>query len=81
MVGSEAKFEVRRISSNTQLGSADALDLGQIAIALIAEYATFMGVEPAFVSELTKVGPAEINILSDDQLRKFKISSSEFTTN
>jgi hypothetical protein len=72
---------VHRISSNTQLGSADALDLGQIAISQIVEYATFMGVESAFVSELTKAGPDKINLLSQDQLRKFKIVTSEFMTN
>ena len=80
-VGADAKFGVHRISSNTQLGSADALDLGQIAISQIVEYATFMGVESAFVSELTKAGPDKINLLSQDQLRKFKIVTSEFMTN
>ena len=79
-VGVEAKFGVHRISSTAPLDSADALDLGQIAIAEIVEYSVFMGVEPSFVSRLTEAGPDEINLLSHDQLLKYKIISNLFTT-
>src|SRR5205823_1834002 len=62
------------------LEPADALDMGQIAIAQIAEYAAFMGVAPGFVSELTRAGPNEINILSHDQLLRYRVISAPFTT-
>jgi hypothetical protein len=79
-VDADAKFGVHRVSSIAPLASADALDLGQIAIAQIGEYAVFMGVTPGFVSELTQAGPNEINLLSHDQLLKYRIISSLFTT-
>jgi hypothetical protein len=62
------------------LDPAQALDLGQIAIAEIVEYSAFMGVDPSFVTALTAAGPDQINFLSQDQLLKYKIVSKAFTT-
>jgi hypothetical protein len=79
-VARDAKFGVHRISSTASLDSTDALDMGQIVIAEIVEYATFMGVDPAFVSQLTQAGPNDINLLSYDQLLRYKIISTLFDT-
>jgi hypothetical protein len=79
-VAAKAKFGVHRVSTVAPLESAQALDMGQIAIAEVVEYSAFMGVDPNFVSELVAAGPNEINILSHDQLLKYKIISRLFTT-
>ena len=49
-------------------------------IAEIVEYSAFMGVDPTFVTALTAAGPDQINLLSHDQLSKYKIVSAAFTT-
>ena len=79
-VAREAQFGVHRLSSIASLDSKEALDMGQIAIGQIGEYAASMGVAPGFVSELTQAGSNEINLLSHDQLLSHKIVSSPFTT-
>ena len=75
-----AEFGVHRGSTNARLDPAQALDLGQIAIAEIVEYSAFMGVDPRFVTALTAAGPDQINFLSQDQLLNYKIVSRAFTT-
>jgi hypothetical protein len=72
----DAKFGVHRISTIALLESTQAFDLGQIAIAELVEYSSFMGVDPNFVTPLTAVGPDEIKILSYDQLLKYRIVST-----
>jgi hypothetical protein len=78
--GVGAEFGVHRVSTNAPLDPAQALDMGQIAIAEIVEYSAFMGVDPSFVTALTAAGPDQINLLSHDQLLKYKIVSTTFTT-
>jgi len=78
--GVGAEFGVHRVSTNARLDPAQALDMGQIAIAEIVEYSAFMGVDPSFVTALTAAGPDEINLLSHDQLLKYKIVFMPFTT-
>jgi hypothetical protein len=78
--GVGAEFGVHRVSTNARLDPAQALDMGQIAIAQIVEYSAFMGVDPSFVTALTAAGPDQINLLSHDQLLKYKIVSTPFTT-
>jgi hypothetical protein len=75
-----AEFGVHRVSTNARLDPAQALDMGQIAIAEIAEYSAFMGIDPGFVTALTAAAPDQINLLSHDQLLKYKIVSAPFTT-
>ena len=79
-IGANAKFGVHRISSASPLDSASALDLGQISIAQIAEYAQAMGIGPSFVSAMMEAGPNDINLLSQDQLLAAKIISPSFST-
>jgi hypothetical protein len=79
--GVGAEFGVHRVSTNPPLlDPAKALDMGQIAIAEIVEYSAFMGVDPSFVTALTAAGPHQINFLSHDQLLKYKIVSTLFST-
>lgn len=78
--GVGAEFGVHRVSTNARLDPAQALDMGQIAIAQIVEYSAFMGVDPSFVTALTAAGPDQINLLSHDQLLKYKMVSTPFTT-
>ena len=75
-----AEFGVHRVSTSAPLDAAQALDKGQIAIAEIVEYSAFMGVDPSFVTALTAAGPDQINLLSHDQLLKYKIISTPFMT-
>ena len=75
-----AEFGVHRVSTTARLDPAQALDVGQIAIAEIVEYSALMGVDPSFVTALTAAGPKQINLLSHDQLLKYKIVSTPFTT-
>ena len=79
--GVKPEFGVHRVSTNPPLDDpAQALDMGQIAIAQIVEYSASMGVDPSFVTALTAAGPDQINLLSHDQLLKYKIVSTPFTT-
>ena len=78
--GVKPEFGVHRVSTNAPLDPAQALDMGQIAIAQIVEYSASMGVDPSFVTALTVAGPDQINLLSHDQLSKYKIVSAAFTT-
>jgi len=76
-----AEFGVHRVFATRPLDNPDeALDVGQIVVADIVKYAESMGVDPSFVTAMTAKGPRDINILSHDQLLKYKIISMPFTT-
>ena len=78
--GVDTKFGVHRISSASPLDAVSALDLGQISIAEISEYAQAMGIGPGFVSAMMEAGPNDINLLSHDQLLSTRIISPLFST-
>lgn len=79
-VDRNAMFGVHRVSSASPLDSTSALDLGQISIVEIAEYAEFMGIGTRFVSTMMEAGPNEINLLSHDQLSQYEIITKAFST-
>jgi hypothetical protein len=75
------QFGVHRVSSSAHLSPEEALDIGQIALAEIAKYAADMGVSPDYVLALTSVGSADINLLSREQMKEYKIITALYTTN
>jgi hypothetical protein len=51
----------------------EALTMVQIANGAVVEYVRSMGVDPIFLTEMTRAGPETINALSEDKLKEYKI--------
>jgi hypothetical protein len=77
----EAIFGVHRFSStNADLSSNEALDVGQIEMSQIAEYVAYMGVSPKFVNEMVRSPSGSINMLTQGQLRDLRVITPRFQT-
>jgi hypothetical protein len=68
------------MSTKAELTVAQALEIGQIEMAQIVEYVSYMGVMPEFVTALAQAGPSDINILSERELKELKVVSLQFET-
>lgn len=51
----------------------EALTMVQIANGAVVEYVRSMGVDPIFLTEMTRAGPETINALAEDKLKEYKI--------
>jgi hypothetical protein len=76
----DAVFGVHRFSTDANLSSNEALDLGQIQMSQISEYIAYMGVAPKFANEMVRSPASSINMLSQDQLRDLKVITPKFHT-
>ena len=79
-VSDDAFFGVHQVSTSINLTSGQALELGQLTIGEIVEYASFMGAKPEFVYELTRTSPADINLLSPEKLQALNVTTPRFKT-
>ena len=79
-VDTDAMFGVHQVSTSDKLTSGQALELGQITIGEIVEYASFMGARPEFIYELTRAAPTEINLLSATTLQNLNVTTPRFKT-
>ena len=73
-------FGVHRFSSDAKLSPNEALDIGQIQMSEITEYAAYMGVSPKFVTEMVKSSASSINVLSQDELTSLRVITARFST-
>jgi hypothetical protein len=76
----KAIFGVHRFSTDTQLSPKEALDIGQIQMSEITEYASSMGVSPEFVTEMVKSSPSSINVLTQEKLTSLGVITPRFAT-
>jgi hypothetical protein len=76
----KAIFGVHRFSTDANLSSNEALDVGQIEMSQIAEYIAYVGVSPKFVNEVVRSPASSINALTEDQLRDLKVITPKFQT-
>lgn len=51
----------------------EALTMMQVANGVVVEYVRSMGVDPIFLTEMSRAGPEAINTLPEDKLREYKI--------
>jgi hypothetical protein len=51
----------------------EALTMVQIANGAVVEYVRSMGVDPIFLTEMSRAGPEAVNALSEDKLKEYKI--------
>jgi hypothetical protein len=51
----------------------EALTMVQIANGVVVEYVRSMGVDPIFLTEMSRAGPEAVNALSEDKLKEYKI--------
>lgn len=51
----------------------EALTMMQVANGVVVEYVRSMGVDPIFLTEMSRAGPETINTLPEDKLREYKI--------
>jgi hypothetical protein len=75
-----AIFGVHRFSTDANLSSNEALDVGQIQMSQIAEYIAYMGISPKFVNEMVRSPASSINMLTQDQLKDLKVITPRFQT-
>jgi hypothetical protein len=57
----------------------EALTMLQVANGVVVEYIRSMGVDPIFITEMSRAGPEAINALPEDKLRDYRITY-EFRT-
>ena len=79
-IGSNMLFGVHRISTTVPLTSSEALEMGQITIGQIVEYASYMGVKTEFVTLLTQTGSEDINLLSEQSMKDLNVTTTPFIT-
>ena len=79
-VPDDALFGVHQVSLDTAISPTEALELGQVAMGAIAEYASAMGVKAQFVTELTRATPDGINLLSASKLAELDVTTPDFQT-
>jgi len=51
----------------------EALTMMQVANGVVVEYVRSMGVDPIFLTEMSRAGPEAINALPEDKLKEYKI--------
>jgi hypothetical protein len=51
----------------------EALSMMQVANGVVVEYIRSMGVDPIFLSEMTRAGPETVNTLSEERMREYRI--------
>jgi hypothetical protein len=51
----------------------EALTMMQVANGVVVEYVRSMGVDPIFLTEMSRAGPETINTLPEDKLREYRI--------
>ncbi|MFT3724883.1 MAG: hypothetical protein QM773_15030 [Hyphomonadaceae bacterium] len=51
----------------------EALTMVQIANGAVVEYVRSMGVDPIFLTEMSRAGPGAVNALAEDKLKEYKI--------
>ncbi len=51
----------------------EALTMMQVANGVVVEYVRSMGVDPIFLTEMSRAGPEAINTLPEDKLREYRI--------
>ncbi len=57
----------------------EALTMLQVANGVVVEYVRSMGVDPIFITEMSRAGPETINALPEDKLKEYRITY-EFRT-
>lgn len=57
----------------------EALTMLQVANGVVVEYVRSMGVDPIFITEMSRAGPDAINALPEDKLKEYRIAY-EFRT-
>jgi len=57
----------------------EALTMLQVANGVVVEYVRSMGVDPIFITEMSRAGPEAINALPEDKLKEYRIAY-EFRT-
>ena len=73
-------FGVHRFSTDNKLSPEEALDIGQIQMSEITEYAAYMGVSPDFVTEMVRSSPSSINVLTQEKLTSLGVITPRWAT-
>jgi len=68
-IDEKSVYGVHRFYADKDPGS----DAAQVASSAIVEYVREMGVDPAYFSEMTKVGASDVNVLTPDRLHQLGI--------
>jgi hypothetical protein len=69
-----SRYGLHRFYATTPSTNADAaMQIGQIITADILQYITVMGADPRLIQEMVKAGPGQINLLTPDQLRSYRV--------
>jgi hypothetical protein len=69
----DATYGVHRFFLNGEVPQADAVDTSQTMSAATLEYIREMGVDPELLSEMSRAGSNEINVLSKSRLQELNV--------
>src|SRR5271165_5377106 len=71
---------MHRFSTDAKLSPKEALDIGQIQMSEITDYAAYIGVSAGFVTEMVKSSPGSINVLTQENLTSLGVTTPRFAT-